>query len=123
MILSWIVRGEFYGPNFSSGLVKVRIDGKYGFVNTIGEQAIPAVYDSTETFTNGGLSIVSKGKKWGVINKEGDTVIDLIYDGILEMSKKGYIIVMTNGVAEIIDYSCKILSNDELENRHKRKSK
>ena len=64
--------------------------------------------------------LVSKGKKWGVINKKGDTVIDLIYDGILEMSKKGYIIVMTNGVAEIIDYSGKILSNEDLENMHKK---
>jgi len=112
------LQGELSTPKFSYGLVKVRVDGKYGFVNELGEQAIQAIYDSAQDFSNGangGLSIVSQGKKWGIINIDGDAVIDLKYDEILEMNKKGYITVKINGVMDIIDYSGKILSNKELE--------
>jgi hypothetical protein len=109
------LHGDLCVPKFSCGLVKVRVDGKYGFVNELGELAIQAIYDNAQDFTNGGQSIVSLGKKWGIVNKEGKAVIDLKYDEILEMNKKGYITVKINGEVDIIDYSGKILSNKELE--------
>lgn len=109
------LRGELCVPKFSCGLVKVRIDEKYGYINELGELAIQAIYDSAQDFTIGGLSIVSQGKKLGIINKEGNPVIDLKYDEILEMNKKGYITVKINGIVDIIDYSGKIISNKELE--------
>ena len=115
--------GELNCPQFINGFVKVRVDGKYGFINKLGEPAIPPIYDIAKDFTNSGLSIVSQGKKWGIINKDGDTVLDLKYDDILEMNKKGYIIVRINGVVEFIDYSGKILSNKDLEDLQNKKSK
>jgi hypothetical protein len=117
---------EMYGqlncPQFINGLVKVRVDGKYGFVNKLGEPVIPAKFDSAQDFANSSFCVVSQGTKWGIINKFGETVIDLKYDKIFEINKKGYITVEINGVVEIIDFSGKILSNEELEEMHRKRS-
>lgn len=66
------LRGELCAPKFSCGLVKVRIDEKYGFINELGELAIQAIYDSAEDFTNVGMARVCINGKYGFINNMGE---------------------------------------------------
>lgn len=119
--ISLSMQGDLFAPKFSCGLVLVRVEGKYGFVNKAGEQVIESVYDSAQDFSTKGLSIVKRDNKWGIINSKGEIVIEIKYDKIFEINKKGYISVEINGVFEVIDFSGKILSNKELEDFSKKK--
>ena len=64
---------------FYEGMARVMLDGKYGFVNTKGEEVIPCKFDDTEAFSNGvarvGLSYVGNDSemRWGYVDKFGNT--------------------------------------------------
>jgi hypothetical protein len=105
---------ELYGPEFINGLVKVCVDGKFGFVNMNCELVIQPVYDSAEDFSKEGFSVVRKGKMWGVINKEGVLLFEYLYEGYMKVSNKKYISAMINGKLQFVDYSGKVLSDKEL---------
>lgn len=55
-------------------------DGKWGYINTKGEEAIPCQYPnpsedySAHTFHEG-LSLVKEDDKWGFINTAGEVII------------------------------------------------
>ena len=51
------------------------IDGKYGYVNTKGEQIIECEFDSVGDFREG-LAAVEKDGKWGYINTKGEQIIE-----------------------------------------------
>jgi len=64
---------------FSDGYARVRLDGKYGFVNPWGRVTIPPEYDETYLYSDG-LSMVGVGKdyqtmKWGIISVESGRLI------------------------------------------------
>lgn len=75
---------------FNDGLARVKLNGKYGFINKQGKEVIPLKYD----FAQYGVPFTSKDKnsndetllavelngKWGYINKTGKEIIPLIYD-------------------------------------------
>ena len=44
--------------DFAEGLAAVREDGKYGYIDKAGDVAIPFIYDSAESFSNGLASVV-----------------------------------------------------------------
>lgn len=56
------------------GLIAVRQQGKWGFVNTQNQVVIPLIYDRVGTFYNDWVSVYSQGKA-GVINSKGQIVI------------------------------------------------
>ena len=71
---------------FNNGLAKVKINGKYGFINKKGEVVLPLIYDEieydeAEKFDNG-LAKVKINGKYGFINIKGEVVLSLIYDEI-----------------------------------------
>ena len=53
-------------------------DGKWGFVNTKGEEVVKAQYQNAKSFSNS-LAAVSKDGKWGYINKNNTLVIENQY--------------------------------------------
>ena len=64
---------------FSEGLAKVKRNGKWGFINTKGEEVIPCKYDDIYYHSNGnrvyfldGLALVRIGDKCGFVDKEGN---------------------------------------------------
>jgi len=59
-------------------LARVKLNGKYGFVNTSGRLVIQTEYDDALHFSDG-LSAVKKNNKWGYINKQGIIVIAFQY--------------------------------------------
>lgn len=67
------------GPFSDEGLARVRVDGVYGFLDTSGRLAVPAVWEQTGSFSNG-LCPVMRNDKWGYIDSSGTLVIALEYD-------------------------------------------
>lgn len=64
---------------FSEGLSQVKRNGKYGFINKMGEEVIPLEYDSAGIFSSG-IAIAYKEGKSGAINKKNEIVIPFEYD-------------------------------------------
>lgn len=65
------------------GLARVRINGKYGFINEKGEEVTPCKYDTTyRTYyvTTNNLIPVKLNNKWGFIDKTGREVAVCKYD-------------------------------------------
>ena len=76
---------EGVGP-FSEGLARVKQNGKWGYINTKGEVAIPCTYREVGDF-NGGLARVKQNGKYGTINRKGEVVVPCIYDWITDFSE------------------------------------
>ncbi len=62
-----------------NGLIKVRLDGKYGFINEDGEEIIPCKYEKAYAF-EGGLSLVKSKEGYGFVNNEGEEIIPCKYE-------------------------------------------
>ena len=60
---------SYWSNNFSEGLANVKINGKWGYINTKGEEVIPCQYDAANPFSEG-VAVVIIGKKWKYIDKE-----------------------------------------------------
>ncbi len=62
------------------GIVAVCIGGKWGFIDTDGNEVLAPTYAEARSFSNG-LAAVSDGKKWGFIDRKGTLVIDYTFAG------------------------------------------
>ncbi len=60
-------------------MVKVKFNGKYGFIDDQGVEFVPAIYDSTRRF-NHGLAAVFLNGKWGFVDKWNNLQIPFKYD-------------------------------------------
>jgi hypothetical protein len=67
---SWLYHKE----SRSSGLIRFRAEGKYGFVNLSGDIQIPATYRNADNFSEG-MAAVQVDRKWGFIDTQGNFVI------------------------------------------------
>ncbi len=86
--------------SFFDGLARVKDeDGKWGYINSKGELAIPCTFDDAEPFKDG-LALVSKNEKkaaggsetqHGFINKAGETIIKFEAGKIYTSSSEGLI--------------------------------
>jgi hypothetical protein len=66
----WI--GYFYG-----GFARVRLNGKWGFINEKYEEVIKCKYDDCEAFDNG-FALVSLKEKYNYINNQGQTNLNWV---------------------------------------------
>jgi hypothetical protein len=64
---------------FNEGLSCVELDGKFGFIDTVGQTIIPLKYDYCRKFSDG-LALVKLGEKYGFIDKSGQVAIPIIYN-------------------------------------------
>ena len=93
-----------HASGFSEGIATVKIEKKWGFINTIGKLVIPCQFDDAKSFSEG-LATVKIEEKWGFINTDGKLVIPCKFDDAWKFSqgiavvkikdKQGYI--NTNG--------------------------
>lgn len=58
----------------------VKNDNKYGFINKLGNEVIPAIYDKVGFNIKENLIPVQKDGKWGFINRKNETIIPFEYD-------------------------------------------
>ena len=65
-----------------NGLACVKLNGKFGFINTSGEFVIPAQFDSfyQENFDESGVLPVNVGGKWGYIDLTGTYLAEPQFD-------------------------------------------
>lgn len=59
---------------------------KYGFLNSKGEVAIPAMYNDATTFSEGLAAVQDTSEKWGFVDSLGSTVIEFKFSHALEFS-------------------------------------
>ena len=64
---------------YSEGLMMVRLNDLYGFVDTIGQVIICLLFDDARSFSENRAAVKLNGK-WGFINKTGETIIPFKYD-------------------------------------------
>ena len=82
---------------FIEGLAKVRLNGKYGYVDTTGKEVVPCKYDYVWDFIKG-LARVQLNGKYGYVDKAGKVVIDYIYEDGTEQNSCGFAAVKKDGV-------------------------
>lgn len=64
--------------SFSEGLARVRMVGRWGYVDMTGAEMVPMKYADAEDF-EGGYAAVKSRNKWGVIDTSGQVVVKASY--------------------------------------------
>ena len=67
----------------------VKVNGKWGYVDSDGKITIEPVYDDAEPFCID-YAPVKKGAKWGAVNMEGDMIIEPIFNVFDSFSADGH---------------------------------
>ena len=70
---------DWHDDCICNGLIKVRLDGKYGFINKDGEEIIPCKYEDADAFSDG-LAKVKSAEGWGFVNENGEEIISCKYE-------------------------------------------
>jgi hypothetical protein len=73
-------------PFSSEGYAAVKKNGKWGFIDTLGELRIDYKFDDALSFS-GHLAAVREGEFWGYINLLGDVVIDIGFFDVKSFSQ------------------------------------
>ena len=94
--------GDYYNYYAYEGILKVKKNGLYGYVENTGKTICPLIYDDAEDFRNG-FAKVCKGGLWGVIDKKGKEIIPCIYQMLFRFSNDLAIVVKSGnlGVVDI----------------------
>ncbi|HEX6428576.1 MAG TPA: WG repeat-containing protein, partial [Niastella sp.] len=87
-VLSFSNKYESYG-NFTEGLARVMRNGKWGFINKFGEEAIPPQFHYTDEFSEGRAIVRNEKELHGVIDEQGNLVIDYQFLALTNF-EKGY---------------------------------
>ena len=104
------------------GLVAVKLNDKWGFVDKTGKEVIPLKYDYVDSFSEG-MAKVELNDKNGYIDKKGKEVIPLMYDsagyfseGLAEVELKGKWGYIDKTGKEVIDlkYDCALSFHEGL---------
>jgi WG containing repeat len=93
--------------NFGNGLAAISQNGKYGYINSTGEVAIPLQYQFARRFQDG-LAVVTQNKKSGYINPQGKVVIPIKFDAASDF-REGLAQVTINNKVGYIDRTGKIV--------------
>lgn len=94
---------------FKNGLCPIKIDNKWGYMNTLGEIIIQPQYDYTETFADNDLASVKKEDDYFFIDKIGNQVLK--YDCIFSGFSKNRASVLIDGKKCLINKQGDIICN------------
>ncbi|RPJ95592.1 WG repeat-containing protein [Rummeliibacillus sp. TYF005] len=87
---------------FGSKLIAVKINGKWGYMNTQGKLVIPATFQEAHNFSEG-LASVKSNEKWGYIDTTGKFVIKAEYEGVAVTFNNNYTQVERKGKWGVIN--------------------
>lgn len=73
-------------------LAAIKLDGKWGFINSTGEVVIAPKYDEARSFFCGHAAVKVDGK-WGFIDEEENMVIEPIFDDVKDFTTSGTVFV------------------------------
>ena len=97
----------------SDGMAKVKVNGKYGFLNEWGNLSIPPEFDDANKFSEG-FAGVKIAEKWGYIDKSGKIIIEPQFELAGNFSE-GLAFVMIEGKYGYIDKAGKIVIKPKLD--------
>jgi len=97
-------------------LVRIKLNGKYGFVNRMGREIFPPKYDETNgTYFWDRLDVmkVRLGDKYGLINSEGKEIVPCIYQDAKgwSLADNTPFVVKKNGKYAYVDSKGKLLTD------------
>lgn len=90
------------------GLLAIRKNNKWGFIDKKGNEVIPCTYDDCDVFV-GDYANVKQNGKWGIIDKTGKIIFEPKYDNIIP-SEDG-IFIYLDRFWGIIDKTGKIIAD------------
>lgn len=102
---------------FSNGLAAVKLDGKWGFIDTLGKLKIPAKFTNEPWSFNSNRSFVQgTNNKWGIIDTAGKLLVEPIYNEAFGFNNGGFAIVSImdekwNRTYSIIDVNGKTIKS------------
>ena len=97
----WAMGGPYYWARSYNG-------GKYGFIDTNGNEVVAPIYDYVEDFHEG-IAAVYKDGKWGAIDSEGNVVVPITYTNI-SYASEGFLCVCNDvGKWGYVDYTGKVV--------------
>lgn len=90
----------FQFSQFYNGHAKIMAQGKFGMIDSLGEQILPAIFTNVGAF--GSLIPITKGKGWGYCDKNTKLQIQYNYDYAYPF-KHGVSLVNEGGLIGLID--------------------
>ena len=93
--------------DFSEGLARVELNGKWGYIDKTDKVIIPFKYDFASHFSDG-LASVGLNGKWGFIDKTDKVIIPFKYEFAMDFSE-GLASVELNGKYGYIDKTDKVI--------------
>lgn len=106
------IKGTDIKP-FNDGFAIIKRNGKYGYINSKGDEILKCIYDTIEFFgsTEANLTCVKLNGKWGVINRKGDMVVECIYGGdAIGLLRDNTIAIKKDGKWAIADQEGKLVT-------------
>ena len=94
--------------SFYEGFAKVKLDRKWGFIDTLGRVIVKPKYEQVENFSNGLARVRSGHKGWGLVNTKGQEVIKPMFDFIGDFVN-GIALVKASGQEGYINTSGKLV--------------
>jgi len=79
-----------------NGLLSVKLNNRWGYINTMGKIVIPCHYEFADEFYEG-LALVKQKGKYGFINEQGKQICPFKYEDAFYMFQEGYVGVRLNG--------------------------
>jgi hypothetical protein len=112
---------KYFDMDFHEGLIAVEREGKWGFLDKLGNEIIEFKYDAVTNFKNGFAS-VKLNNAWGLIDKNDNVVIPFHYSSVGEYvdglvlvtskeSKSGFIDLKGNVIIELQYYGANNFDN------------
>lgn len=89
--------------DFQNGLAKVKLNGKWGFIDKDGNLAIELIYDEVDDFNYQGFAKIKLNDKVGYINRNGKVTIEPIFDEIGNFDEYDFMQVKLDGKCGFID--------------------
>ena len=91
--------------SFKNGYAAVKIDGKWGYINTKGSLEIANKYSDAASFSNGAAAVADAASGlWGYINTTGLYIVEPQFDTAGPFSD-GYAVVSRNGEYSLVNKS------------------
>lgn len=75
-------------PFYDTSYAAVEKDGKWGFIDNMGNISVSFDYDEADSFSNG-LAAVRDEEKWGYINQKGEMAIAPCFEGAAPFTADG----------------------------------
>lgn len=95
---------------FVEGLAEIEINGKFGFIDTLGKEVIPPIYQKTIWEFVNGRAAVMQNDKWGCIDNKGKVIIPFVYDEVGVYDEPPMILVHNNEKLAFFDIDGKQLT-------------